>query len=140
MPTPGIEPGSTVLQTAAMTTFAKLALVLSTRIELVIHPYQGCVIPLNYESMVPCEGIEPPSDPCKGPALPLDEQGETWCEWRESNPQAEAADFKSAVFADFTTLAIYCNRYSDDRIIYNMSCQKDLEIHIGHNDLNLLFL
>ena len=75
VPTPGIEPGSTILQTAAMTTFAKLALVLSTRIELVIHPYQGCVIPLNYESMVPCEGIEPPSDPCKGPALPLDEQG-----------------------------------------------------------------
>ena len=25
--------------------------------------------------LVPCEGIEPPSDPCKGPALPLDEQG-----------------------------------------------------------------
>ena len=27
--------------------------------------------------LVPCEGIEPPSDPCKGPALPLDEQGVT---------------------------------------------------------------
>ena len=26
---------------------------------------------------MPCEGIEPPSDPCKGPALPLDEQGVT---------------------------------------------------------------
>ena len=51
VPTPGIEPGSTVLQTAAMTTFAKLAImVLLTRIELVIHPYQGCVIPLNYKS------------------------------------------------------------------------------------------
>ena len=46
----GIEPSSSVLQTGAMTTFAKVALVLSTRIELVIHPYQGCVIPLNYES------------------------------------------------------------------------------------------
>ena len=54
-------------------------MVLSTRIELVIHPYQGCVIPLNYKSMVPCEGIEPPSDPCKGPALPLDEQGNLGC-------------------------------------------------------------
>ena len=29
-----------------------------------------------------------------------------WCERRESNPQAEAADFKSAVFAYFTTLAL----------------------------------
>ena len=71
----GIEPRSSVLQTGAMTTSAKAALVLLPRIELGIHPYQGCVIPLNYKSMVPCEGIEPPSDPCKGPALPLDEQG-----------------------------------------------------------------
>ena len=27
-------------------------LVLSTRIELVFHPYQGCVMPLYYESML----------------------------------------------------------------------------------------
>ena len=26
-------------------------------------------------ALVPCEGIEPPSAPCKGAALPLDEQG-----------------------------------------------------------------
>ena len=29
-----------------------------------------------------------------------------WCERRESNPQAEARDFKSLVFAYFTTLAL----------------------------------
>ena len=35
-------------------------MVLSTRIELVIHPYQGCVIPLNYESELGRRtGIEP---------------------------------------------------------------------------------
>ena len=47
----GIEPLSTVLQTAAMTTSAKVAkLVLLTRIELVFHPYQGRVMPLYYKS------------------------------------------------------------------------------------------
>ena len=35
-------------------------LVLSTRIELVFHPYQGCVMPLYYESwLVRPPGIEP---------------------------------------------------------------------------------
>jgi len=54
-------------------------MVLPTRIELVIHPYQGCVIPLNYRSL--------------------------WCERWDSNPQAEAGDFKSPEFTDFSTLA-----------------------------------
>ena len=36
-------------------------LVLPTRIELVFHPYQGCVIPLYYESLVQPPGIEPGS-------------------------------------------------------------------------------
>jgi hypothetical protein len=31
----------------------QIFLVLQTRIELVIHPYHGCVIPLNYKSVVP---------------------------------------------------------------------------------------
>ena len=74
----GIEPLSTVLQTAAMTTSAKVAkLVLLTRIELVFHPYQGRVMPLYYKSklltiylivrrqqrrlLVPCDGFEPPT-------------------------------------------------------------------------------
>ena len=47
-----IELLSEVLQTPAMTTSAKAALnlVLLTRIELVPHPYQGCVLPFNYRS------------------------------------------------------------------------------------------
>jgi hypothetical protein len=46
-----IELTSEVLQTPAMTTSAKAALlVLSMRIELIIHPYQGCGIPFTYES------------------------------------------------------------------------------------------
>ena len=77
-------------------------LVLKSRIELEIHPYQGCVMPFNYKSLVPrvrleltfkflllrettfpiClsghlvrrKGIEPLSVPCKGTALPLDER------------------------------------------------------------------
>jgi hypothetical protein len=46
---PGIEPGSTVLQTAAMTTSAKVAFVLgrSTGIEPVIAESQPAVLPLN---------------------------------------------------------------------------------------------
>ena len=52
VPTPGIEPGSTVLQTAAMTTFAKLAkLVLKGGIEPPIQSYQDCVMPFNYKSL-----------------------------------------------------------------------------------------
>ena len=91
VPTPGIEPGSTALQAAAMTTSAKLAyslilvrcvgfeptplqilslstlpiglpphMVLLTRIELVSHPYQGCVLPFNYRSryLVPRARLE----------------------------------------------------------------------------------
>jgi hypothetical protein len=57
---PGIEPGSSVLQTGAMTTSAKVAyLVLLERIELSLPPYQRGVLPFNYKSMVPAEGIEP---------------------------------------------------------------------------------
>jgi hypothetical protein len=37
----------------------KAGLVLSTRIELVFHPYQGCVMPLYYESKKPTKvGLE----------------------------------------------------------------------------------
>ena len=36
-------------------------LVLPTRIELVIHPYHGCVMPLNYRSVARLEGFEPPT-------------------------------------------------------------------------------
>jgi hypothetical protein len=32
------------------------------------------------------EGIEPPSVPCKGTALPLDERREIWAGGRELNP------------------------------------------------------
>jgi hypothetical protein len=56
-----IERLSEALQTPAMTTSAKVALVRR-------------------------EGIEPPSDPCKGPALPLDERREIWAGGRELNP------------------------------------------------------
>jgi hypothetical protein len=49
---PGIEPGSTVLQTAAMTTSAKVAcLVLLEGIEPSLPPYQGGVLPFNYKSI-----------------------------------------------------------------------------------------
>ena len=33
-------------------------------------------------------------------------QSPYWCEWWDSNPHAEAKDFKSFVYADSTTLAI----------------------------------
>ena len=58
---PGIEPGSSVLQTGAMTTSAKVAyLVLLERIELSLPPYQRGVLPFNYKSiLVPAEGIKP---------------------------------------------------------------------------------
>ena len=60
VPPPGIEPGSSVLQTGAMTTSAKVAyLVLLERIELSLPPYQRGVLPFNYKSMVPAEGIKP---------------------------------------------------------------------------------
>lgn len=32
----------------------------------------------------------------------------SWCEWPDSNPHAEAEDFKSSEFTDFSTLAIWC--------------------------------
>lgn len=35
------------------------------------QPYQGCVLPLNYDPMVARQGIEPRRDPCKRSALPL---------------------------------------------------------------------
>ena len=48
----GIEPTSMVLQTTAMTTSAKVAkLVLSPRIKLRPHPYQGRVLSLYYGSI-----------------------------------------------------------------------------------------
>ena len=50
-------------------------LVLSPRIELGIHPYQGCGMPFTYESeLVARDRIELPSLLCKSKALPLDER------------------------------------------------------------------
>ena len=48
----GIEPSSSVLQTGAMTTFAKLTLVPSDRIELPNPSCKGGVIPFNYEGYI----------------------------------------------------------------------------------------
>ena len=39
--------------------------------------------------------------------LPIPPSGHIWCGWPESNRQAEAADFKSAVFTYFTTPALF---------------------------------
>ena len=45
-------------------------MVLLTRIELVFHPYQGCVIPLYYKSMVVIRGNDPLYEAYETPAYP----------------------------------------------------------------------
>ena len=57
--------------------------------------------------LVEGRGIEPLTQPCKGHVFPLAPTPQIclWCEWWDSNPHAEAADFKSDVYADSTTLA-----------------------------------
>jgi hypothetical protein len=44
------------------------------RIELSHNPWQGPRLPLHHTRLVRRDGIEPPSVPCKGTALPLDER------------------------------------------------------------------
>lgn len=44
---------------------------LLTRIELVIHPYQGCGMPLTYKSVVEVLGLEPRMTQSKCVVLPL---------------------------------------------------------------------
>ena len=46
-------------------------LVLLTRIELVIHPYQGCGMPLTYKSVAELLGLEPRMTQSKCVVLPL---------------------------------------------------------------------
>ena len=45
---------------------------------------------------------------CKTGALPIELTPQIccWCEWWDSNPHAEARDFKSLVYTDSTTLAL----------------------------------
>ena len=46
-------------------------LVLSPRIELGIHPYQGCGMPFTYESLERVARIELANSPWQGDRLPL---------------------------------------------------------------------
>ena len=97
----GIEPVSMVLQTTAMTTSARVALVLSPGNEPGSHPYQGCVIPLYYESRrhTICPFVRRVSEriwylvtgsnrrhpPCKGGTLPTELTRHIWAGVRELN-------------------------------------------------------
>ena len=58
----GFEPMLTASQTVVLTATLTAPLVLLTRIELVSHPYQGCVLPFNYRSMVHLPGTAPGPD------------------------------------------------------------------------------
>ena len=73
---PGIEPGSTVLQTAAMTTSAKVALILYSGINYIntdtfrIVSITGTIPPNSYKSLAcsklvkcPCEDSSPVASP-----------------------------------------------------------------------------
>jgi hypothetical protein len=50
----------------------------SLRIELKFHPYQGCVLPLNYDGLEPIVGIEPTLDVYETSVLPLNYIGFCW--------------------------------------------------------------